>query len=85
MLAERSRIKLDRSPLEWLNAALAVPEVRVLELTPSVAVQSTRLPAQFHCDPADRMIVATALSEGAPLVSADAKFRDVAGLELIWD
>lgn len=85
MLVQRDRIRIDRSALEWLNDALDVPGVRIVELTPSVAVQSTRLPSTFHNDPADRLIVATALNEGAPLISADQKFVDIPGLELIWD
>ena len=85
MLVQRDRIRIDRSALEWLNDALDVPGVRIVELTPSVAVQSTRLPWTFHNDPADRLIVATALNEGAPLISADQKFVDIPGLELIWD
>ena len=85
MLVQRDRIRLDRSALEWLNDALDVPGVRIVDLTPSVAVQSTRLPSTFHNDPADRLIVATALNEGAPLISADQKFVDIPGLELIWD
>ena len=85
MLVQRDRIRIDRSALEWLNDVLDVPGVRIVELTPSVAVQSTRLPSTFHNDPADRLIVATALNEGAPLISADQKFVDIPGLELIWD
>ena len=85
MLVQRDRIRIDCSALEWLNDALDVPGVRIVELTPSVAVQSTRLPSTFHNDPADRLIVATALNEGAPLISADQKFVDIPGLELIWD
>jgi PIN domain nuclease of toxin-antitoxin system len=85
MLVQRDRIRIDRSALEWLNDALDVPGVRIVELTPSVAVQSTRLPSTFHNNPADRLIVATALNEGAPLISADQKFVDIPGLELIWD
>ena len=85
MLVQRDRIRIDRSALEWLNDALDVPGVRIVDLTPSVAVQSTRLPSTFHNDPADRLIVATALNEGAPLISADQKFVDIPGLELIWD
>jgi PIN domain nuclease of toxin-antitoxin system len=33
------------------------------------------LPASFHGDPADRIIVATARSHGLPLVTRDANIR----------
>lgn len=85
MLASKGRIKLDRTALEWLNEALEQPQVQLLPLTPSVAAQSARLPSTFHGDPADRLVVSTALVEAAPLLSADGRLDDVQGLELIWD
>lgn len=85
MLESKGRIKLDRTALEWLNAVLELPSVELLPLTPSVAVQSVRLSRAFHGDPADRLIVSAALVEAAPLLSADTKFDDVPGLELVWD
>lgn len=82
LLATRGRIRLDRPTLEWLNAALATPRIELLPLTPSVATWSTRWP---QGDPADRLIAATALVEGAPLVSADAVLASFAGVDVIWD
>jgi len=45
----------------------------LLDLTPEIAVESTRLPAGFRRDPADQIIVATARSLDLPLLTADAK------------
>ena len=84
MLASRGRIRLDRSPLDWLNTALDEPRVELVPLTPSIAVQSTRL-THFHGDPADRLIVATAIVEAAPLVTADARIAELASVEVLWD
>ena len=36
-------------------------------------------------DPFDRMIVATALSEGIPLAGKDREFKSYHGLQVIWD
>jgi PIN domain nuclease of toxin-antitoxin system len=71
-LAARRRITLDRPPLEWMNASLALPHVELLPLTPAVAVRAAALPAAFPGDPADRLIVASALLEAAALVTRDA-------------
>ena len=38
-----------------------------------------------HRDPFDRMLAAQALIEGHRLISRDAVFSDVQGLEVIWD
>jgi len=37
-----------------------------------------------HKDPFDRMIIATALSDGLPVISRDSQFRRYAGLQVIW-
>jgi PIN domain nuclease of toxin-antitoxin system len=73
MLVQRKRLDLGRPAREWFDAALAYPGMRLLELSPQVAVESTELPGNFHGDPADRMIVATARVWQAPLVTSDAK------------
>lgn len=72
MLVAKGRLVLDRDVMDWLQAALALPGIRVAPLEPAVAVASTRLPGELHGDPADRLIVATARHLGAALVTADA-------------
>ena len=53
-----SRITL-RLPLrDWLEAATAPPLVQRLGITPAVAAAVAALPAWFHRDPADRIIIA---------------------------
>lgn len=37
-----------------------------------------------HKDPFDRMIIATALSDGLPIISRDRQFRKYKGLRVIW-
>lgn len=72
MLVAQARLVLDRDLMDWLQAALALPGIRVAPLEPVVAVASTRLPGVLHGDPADRLIVATARHLGAALVTAAA-------------
>ena len=72
-LVELSRLALDRPVLDWLQAALAYPGVRLLPLSPEVAVGSTTLPGTFHRDPADQVIVATARAHGCRVVTSDRK------------
>jgi PIN domain nuclease of toxin-antitoxin system len=71
LLFSKKRIDLHRDPLEWVNAALALPGVHLVPLEPEIAVASTRLPFEMHSDPADRILVATARNLGATLVTAD--------------
>jgi PIN domain nuclease of toxin-antitoxin system len=79
----RGRITLDRSPLEWIEQALALPRIELLPLTPAIAVKATQL-GSFHGDPADRLIVATALLAAATLVTRDRNIRAYAAVSSVW-
>jgi len=80
----RGRIALDRPVLVWLQEALALPRVELVPLTPAVAVRASRLGRDFPGDPADRVIVATALLESAVLVTRDSRVREYPGVETVW-
>ena len=72
MLAAKGRItKLVPNCLHGLNEAIKLTNVQILELTSEVAVDSCYLPGDFHPDPADRIIVATARVHDLCLVTAD--------------
>lgn len=74
-LAERGRIEVDL-PLDHMFEELEEhPTVRLLELTPRVALESTRLGSAFHGDPADQLIAATARIHGLKLITADERIR----------
>jgi PIN domain nuclease of toxin-antitoxin system len=76
LLKVRGRLVL-RVPVErWIEDALDHPRIRLLELTPRIAVASTRLPGEFHRDPADRIIVATARVYDSALLTADEQILD---------
>ena len=49
------------------------PGVRLLELTPEIAFESTCLPGDFHRDPADQIIVATSRIHHIALATVDTK------------
>jgi PIN domain nuclease of toxin-antitoxin system len=72
-LVEYKRLALPCSISEWFEQALSYPGVRILELTPEIAIESTNLPGEFHRDPADQIIVATARLHGCALVTSDEK------------
>ncbi len=70
-LHELGRIRL-RLPLrDWLEQATAAPLVTRCAITPAIAAEVAALPASFHRDPADRIIVATGRVHGATLVTTD--------------
>lgn len=83
MLIARGRLRIDADAKTFLEAMVHGRAVRVLPITPAVAVlaQSDEF---AHGDPADRLIAATALAQRAPLVSGDARLRKLPSLDVIW-
>ncbi|NOZ30112.1 MAG: type II toxin-antitoxin system VapC family toxin [Chloroflexi bacterium] len=75
-LAEYGRLELPCPLEEWFEQALSYPGVHLLALTPEIAIESTRLPGQFHRDPADQIIVATARVYDCALVTSDERILD---------
>ncbi|MGD9794585.1 MAG: type II toxin-antitoxin system VapC family toxin [Acidimicrobiia bacterium] len=74
MLAHKRRVALDRPVAAWVNDFLAGDRVAVAEFTPSIAVAAGSL-EDFHGDPADRIIVATAIANGCVLLTKDDKIH----------
>jgi PIN domain nuclease of toxin-antitoxin system len=59
----------------WLRAATRPDVVQLVPIDASVAVALNSLPAGFHNDPADRLIVATTLVHSLPLATHDSTIR----------
>jgi PIN domain nuclease of toxin-antitoxin system len=71
-LEAAGRLELAVDVRAWIARALSFPGVRLKALSPSIAIESTRLPGKPHRDPADRILIATARQLGAALVTCDA-------------
>ncbi len=70
---------------EWFSLFLSTyPGIVVEPLKPLVAIEASRLPGEFHRDPADRFIVALARHHGVPLVTADTKILNYPHVQTIW-
>jgi PIN domain nuclease of toxin-antitoxin system len=71
LLVARNRIGLSARPERWFQKVLAIPGVKLAELTPDILIESSFLPGDPPRDPADRIIIATAREIGATLVTRD--------------
>jgi PIN domain nuclease of toxin-antitoxin system len=71
-----------------IRAESAVAEVEqrfiVLPISGRISLRALSLPAAYPKDPADRIIGATALVEGIPLITADREIRKSRALPTIW-
>jgi len=68
----------------WLATVQQIPGVKFAPVDVDISVKSVQLPGEFHRDPADRLIVATARKYAAPLVTKDPKIRAYAHVKTIW-
>ncbi|BBP05275.1 PIN domain-containing protein [Sulfuriferula plumbiphila] len=77
LLEAKQRLSLPMTVEAWVERALDRPDIRLIGLErPRTVIDSCRLPGGFHPDPADRLLVATARSENAVLVTHDKKILD---------
>jgi PIN domain nuclease of toxin-antitoxin system len=81
-LSHQGRIRLNIS----LESFLHEVESRfvILPITGRACVRALGLPAAYPKDPADRIIAATALVEGLPLLTADREIRRSRAVATIW-
>ncbi len=84
LLVKKDRLRLTMDVTDWINKSEALSFIDFFPVTNAVAVKSVNLPAPLHDDPADRLIIATALSLGASLVTKDRKILDYPHVETIW-
>ena len=72
-LAQHERIVLTIPIRAWLEELAR--QVRTAGTTPGIAATAVSLPSSFPGDPADRLIYATAIEHGWPLVTKDERLR----------
>lgn len=80
--AENGRVQYSGSVEAFVRESTA--RVTVKAMTPEIVALAVRLPSNYPKDPGDRMIGATAIIEGIPLVTADDKIRRSRLLETVW-
>lgn len=82
-LVRVGRLDLTGHAMDWIRLALRYPGVRLVPLTPRIAVEANELPEPFHRDPADRILVATARVRRCPMLTADRKILDYPHIMLV--
>ena len=83
LLLSKGCLVIDQDTESWLALAASPAVVQLCSITPGIAAEMGRLPAEFHQDPADRLIVATARNKHLPLATMDRKIID-AKVTKIW-
>lgn len=87
MLVRKERVRLDRPVADWIADVMADDRVEPAAFTATIAVASAGL-EDFHGDPADRFLVATARALGVAMVTKDRSIHHYAartdGFDVVW-
>jgi PIN domain nuclease of toxin-antitoxin system len=84
VLVSKGRLEFTSDAQDWIARSEALPFFHFVPVDNTIAVRSVRLPEPFHKDPADRIIVATAMILGAPVVTSDTKILRYSHVQSIW-
>lgn len=84
MLVKKGRLKLKIDIDTWLGKVEELPFLEFVPVDNTIAAKSVTLPKWTHKDPADRMIVATALQNGSTLLTSDERIRNYLQEQSIW-
>ena len=84
LLVLKKRLVLTVDVSDWIMKSEALPFIKFIPVSNSIAVKSVNQLEPIHSDPADRIIIATAISEGAPLITKDEKILAYPHVQTIW-
>lgn len=84
MLVKAERLRLTIPVDAWLAQVELLPFFEFVPVDNRIGMRAVALDAFPHRDPADRIIVATALGVGAALVTADERIQAYRPLKTIW-
>ena len=80
MLKSKKRINIYEPLKDFLQSIVDLDGIKFIDITAKIAAESVILTDDFHGDPADRLITATAISESAILLTRDEKILSWAQL-----
>ena len=84
LLTSKKRLLLSMEVADWIKKSEMLPFVNFIPVDNSIAVKSVNLSPPFHSDPADRIIIATAISLGASLITKDERILEYPHVKTIW-
>lgn len=84
MLVRSGELGFDMDIDEWVRKLELMPEITFVPINNTIARASIFLPKLNHKDPADRIIIATALSLGCPIATKDQKIHSYKMVKSVW-
>ncbi len=84
MLMHKKRLVVDTTYSEFISLIRAANHYIFERITPEIADLSVSLESEINLDPADRLICATSIVRGAPLITADSNLQASKIVKTIW-
>lgn len=84
LLVDKKRLELTLNVTDWIAKSEKLQFFQFIPVDNSVAVKSVNLPQPLHSDPADRIIIATAITIAASVVTKDEKILNYPHVKSIW-
>jgi PIN domain nuclease of toxin-antitoxin system len=84
MLVKKKRLKFTVPVSKWMEKVESLSFINFIPVDNQIAAKSVILPKPFHQDPADRIIVATAIIEEATLITGDKRILDYPYVKSLW-
>jgi len=84
LLVAKGRLELTMQVSDWVAGSEKLPFIRFIPVDNQIAMKSVSLPKPLHGDPADRIIVATAMAMAAPIVTRDERMLSYPLAETVW-
>lgn len=85
LLVDKGRLELSADVRDWVRTTEGLPFVHFMPVDNTISLRSVNLPGRFHPDPADRIITATAMTMGLPLVTKDERILNYPHVRTIWE
>ncbi len=84
LLVSKKRLELTMEVSEWISFSERLPFIRFIPIDNGIATGAVNLAQLLHKDPADRIIIATSMKYGAPVITMDNKILDFPHVQSIW-
>jgi PIN domain nuclease of toxin-antitoxin system len=84
MLIHKGRVQVATDCQSFITLVLQANNCQIRPITPQIATIAVELPQTITADPADRLILATAVVEQVPLITADRNLRSTNLIPTIW-
>ncbi len=79
----KKKLTLPMPPFEWYSLALDFHGLREVPVNGTIAILATELP-MHHCDPCDRIIIATAMKTDCRIVTPDTLIHQYSEVKTVW-